>query len=119
MEPTAKQVTVEAGSPKTQYETALVESLDHAFHHFFDAYQECEQCGLVDSEVRSRGLLLALNKLLGIHLTKHLACMQLVSPDLDTEVECITTNIRNEFAERFPILVTEILKEQSQKETKQ
>lgn len=118
MEPTAKQVTI-SGAPEGSYQHNLLEAMEHAFACFFDAYQECEQCGLVDSEVQSRGLLIALNKLLGVHLAKHLACMQIAAPNIDMEIECIVSNIRSEFEERFPILFTEILKERSQKETKQ
>lgn len=121
MEPSAKQVVSDVAAPKTDYEKRMFDAMDHALQHLLKGYQTCEQCGLVSSEAQSRGVLLALNKLLGVHLAKHLACMLSVGSgsSLDLELDCITTNLRAEFEKKHPMLLAEILKEQSQTETKQ
>lgn len=94
-EETHKRVLGNMDAPKNAYEAEMFDTMSQALGILEPIYAMLCARGFIDSEAKSRGLLLALGNLLGAHLIQHGANMQLSKEKVEKfELETLMKNIQ-------------------------
>lgn len=119
MEPTKEPLSetryCNADAPETPYEQEMFEAMFEAERVLVPVYAALLNEKLGQTEAKSRGVLLALNRLLANHLVAHCSSMLLPRESLPAEVATLTKNIEQRIEEHYDAMLTTHLA----KETKQ
>jgi len=126
MEPTEKSLKgdmkySDPADPQSPYEVAMFEAMFEADRLLRGdgGYNACIAEGLFNTEAKSRGVLLALNKLLAWHLIQHGINMLLPPESMETEIATITANIKDWIEKDYPGFYLKAVETVSEQSTKQ
>lgn len=106
-------------NPSNPFEEELVGAMTHAELHLIAGYQQSVNCGLMDTQAKSQGMMVAITRVLGHHLCQHHINMLTPIEDAKHHVESIVKNLQLFLDDNYPAMLEEALVAEAARAQKQ
>lgn len=110
---------VDLENPTTPVEIELVEAMHHSELHLMAGYQQSVNCGMLETQVKSQGLMVAITRVLGHHMLQHHINMLCSQEAAIAHIETITNNLKLFLEENYDAAFQVAMAEAAKEATKQ